>query len=61
MTSPRTPSCGMEFIGKVLAHDLFRIAPFKKQKHWFIRMDIGEPTRLWERIPNSQMQEAANG
>jgi hypothetical protein len=49
----------MRFIGKVLAHDLFRVRPFKARKHWCIRV-CGEPSRLWECIPASEREEAAN-
>lgn len=49
----------MSFIGKVLAHDLFRVNHRKPRKDWFFRR-CGEPTRLWERIPAIWCQEAAN-
>lgn len=49
----------MTFIGKVLAHDLFRVNHRKPRKDWFYRV-CGEPSRLWACIPESQRSEAAN-
>lgn len=49
----------MKFIGKVMAHDLLRVNHRKPRKDWFIRA-CGEPTRLWESIPESERSKAAN-